>query len=724
MKPRVLFVGRTRYRLPLEGGLARKWDALGERMEVRAIAAGTGSDPRFRLVRPRPLDGPRFYAGLPFRVAREIRSFGPDAVVAETPYEGIAVELARRVSRVRVRTVVEVHGDWRTSTRLYGSPLRRLVAPLGDRLAAWAIRRADAVRTLSPFTSGLVRRLGVEPAAEFIAFVDLDLFAASAPAPLPERPQALFVGVLERYKNVDGLVGAWRSAAPRAPEARLQLVGEGPLRPLVQELGLEGQAAWTPRLTPAEVVAALDASTCLVLPSRSEGLPRPRDRRVARRRHPRHRRGRRQRPARRAGPPGRRARADPDRPRAGRAPRPRCARVVAALALVGGRVRREHARGRGGGDGAVSKPRVLLVARTRYELPLSPSLERKFAALRERLELRVLATAADGRARDDGTFRLLPRLPALDGLLFWALLPYRVRRIVRQHGAAVIVAQSPYEAAFVLLARTKAKLVVELHGDWRTATRLYGSPVRRALSPLADAVAAWAVRRADAVRTVSAFTSGLAREQRVEPAGEFTTFVDLELFTETPPGPLPPTPTALFVGVLELYKNLDGLVRAWRLAAPRLPGARLEIVGRGSRRDLAEELVRDLPEQVSWVERLDQRAVVRALDEATCLVLPSRSEGLPRIVVEALCRGRAVVAARGGGIPDVVEDGANGLLVDPDDVEALAAALERVLGDPALARCLGECAHERAAAWVATPAEYADNLAGVVGQALSYTGSR
>jgi glycosyltransferase involved in cell wall biosynthesis len=274
VNPRVLFVGRTRYRLPLEGGLARKWDALAERMEVRAIAAGTGSDPRFRLVRPRLLDGLRFYAGLPVRVAREIRSFAPDVVVAETPDEGIAVELARRITRARVRTVVEVHGDWRTSTRLYGSPLRRLVAPLGDRLAAWAIRRADAVRTLSPFTSGLVRRLGVEPAAEFIAFVDLDLFAASAPAPLPERPQALFVGVLERYKNVDGLVGAWRSAAPRAPEARLQLVGEGPLRPLVQELGLEGQAAWTPRLTPAEVVAALDASTCLVLPSRSEGLPR------------------------------------------------------------------------------------------------------------------------------------------------------------------------------------------------------------------------------------------------------------------------------------------------------------------------------------------------------------------------------------------------------------------------------------------------------------------
>jgi glycosyltransferase involved in cell wall biosynthesis len=369
--------------------------------------------------------------------------------------------------------------------------------------------------------------------------------------------------------------------------------------------------------------------------------------------------------------------------------------------------------------------RLLLVARTRYELPLSPSLERKFAALRERFELRVLATAASGRARDDGVFRLVQKLPLLDGPLFYLLLPFRVRRIVREHGADVIVTQSPYEAAFVLLARTDAKLVVELHGDWRTATRLYGSPLRRTLSPLADAVAAWAIRRADAVRTVSAFTSGLARALGVEPAAEFTTFVDLELFTETPPAPLPPASTALFVGVLELYKNVDGLVRAWRLAAPELPGARLRIVGRGSRRDLAAELARDLPAQATWVERLDQNEVVRALDEATCLVLPSRSEGLPRIAVEALCRGRAVVAARGGGIPDIVEDGANGLLVDPDDAEALAAALQRVLADPDLARRLGACAFERSASWVATPEQYADNLSSVVDRALEptpYTG--
>jgi glycosyltransferase involved in cell wall biosynthesis len=356
--------------------------------------------------------------------------------------------------------------------------------------------------------------------------------------------------------------------------------------------------------------------------------------------------------------------------------------------------------------------RLLLVARTRYELPLSPSLERKFDALRGHFDLRVLATAADGRPHDDGSFRLVGRLGPLDGPLFYALLPFRVRRVAREHRAEAIVTQSPYEAACVSLARTGARLVVELHGDWRTATRLYGSSLRRALSPLADAVGAYGLRRADAVRTVSSYTTELVRELGVEPAAEFPAFMDLELFSERPPEPLPETPSALFVGVLELYKNVDGLARAWRRAAPRLPGVTLRLVGRGSREDIPRELVRDLPAQTSWTERLTQADVARALDEATCLVLPSRSEGLGRVLIEAFLRGRPAVAMDVGGIRDVVEDGVNGLLVSSDD--GLAEALVHLLSDRQLAERLGAGAHASASRWLVTPAEYAERMSEVI----------
>jgi glycosyltransferase involved in cell wall biosynthesis len=355
------------------------------------------------------------------------------------------------------------------------------------------------------------------------------------------------------------------------------------------------------------------------------------------------------------------------------------------------------------------KQRVLFVARTRYELPLSPSLERKFDALRERFDVRVLATSSNGKPREDATFRLVGRLPFLDGLLFYVLLPLRVRAIAHEHRPVAIVTQSPYEAACVWLARTHAKIVVELHGDWRTATRLYGSPLRRALSPIADAVGTFGLRRADAVRTVSSYTSGLVREIGVEPTREFAAFMDLELFAERPLAPLPPVPAALFVGVLELYKNVDGLARAWRIAAPRLPGAQLRIVGRGSRSEVVRALVRDLPTQTAWSERLTQAEVAQAMDEATCLVLPSRSEGLGRVLVEASLRERPAVAMDVGGIGDVVEDGVTGLLVSSD--EELADALVRVLTDRQLAERLAAGARHAATRWLASPGEYAERIA-------------
>jgi glycosyltransferase involved in cell wall biosynthesis len=254
------------------------------------------------------------------------------------------------------------------------------------------------------------------------------------------------------------------------------------------------------------------------------------------------------------------------------------------------------------------------------------------------------------------------------------------------------------------------KVLADIHGDPAAPTRLYGSPRRKALAPLADALARYGLRRSDGVRTISAYTSGLVREVGVEPTAEFAAFMDLEPFLATEPVPLPERPVALFVGVLERYKAVDVLADAWRLAAPRIPDATLHIVGRGTLREVPERLLADLPAQTRWTESLPTPDVARALDESTVLVLPSRSEGLGRVVVEAFCRGRGAVASRVGGIPDIVDDGATGLLVPPADPAALADALVRVLSDRASAERLGGAAHAAVQPWLATPEEYAQRL--------------
>jgi glycosyltransferase involved in cell wall biosynthesis len=351
-----------------------------------------------------------------------------------------------------------------------------------------------------------------------------------------------------------------------------------------------------------------------------------------------------------------------------------------------------------------------MVGRTRYALPLEPSLRTKFDALRARLALRVLGSGVGG----DETFSLFPPGP-LDGLRYHAGLPFRVARELRAHPADAILVQGPHEAALVLagrsLARSRAQVIVDVHGDWRTATRLYGSPARRALDPLADRAAAWALRRANKVRTVSDYTTGLVRELGLEPAATFPAFMDLEPFLG-PPLPLPERPVALFVGVLELYKNVDGLADAWRAVAPRVPEAELRIVGRGSRRAVVERLVRDLPEQTRWDGRLAPEQVAGALDDASLLVLPSRSEGMGRVVVEALLRGRPVLGSRVGGIRDLVRDGENGLLFEPGE---LAPALERALSDRALLERLAAGTRPSVQPWVGGADEFAERVRELIG---------
>jgi glycogen synthase len=359
-------------------------------------------------------------------------------------------------------------------------------------------------------------------------------------------------------------------------------------------------------------------------------------------------------------------------------------------------------------------PSVLFVGRARYRLPLQPWLAKKWDALAEELDYRVLGAAEEGSSLREGRFRLTApiRPQRLDGALFHLLLPLRVRRELADFRPDVVVAADPFVGAAVLagrrIARSRVPVIVEVHGDWRTFTRLYGSPWRKLLAHAADRLAALALRRADATRGLSRFTSGLIEEVRGEPADAvLPTYGDLGAFSERPVTELPTRPTALFVGALEPYKNVEGLAAAWRRVVVRMPDARLVVVGKGSRRAVIDRLVRDLPEHVEHRPELDPDEVAAALDRATLLVLPSWPEGLGRVVIESFARGRGVVATNAGGIPDIVTDGLNGILIPPADEDALVEALLRLLGDRDLAGRLGAAARDRYADWHSTPADFA-----------------
>ncbi len=137
-------------------------------------------------------------------------------------------------------------------------------------------------------------------------------------------------------------------------------------------------------------------------------------------------------------------------------------------------------------------------------------------------------------------------------------------------------------------------------------------------------------------------------------------------------------------------------------AAAGLTGAKVAIVGEG---DLSGPLAREIQERqapVRLVGPLDRLAMAEALAAADIVIVPSvvdaagNVDGLPNSLLEALSAGAAVVASRVAGIPDVVTDGENGLLVAPGDPAALRQALGRLMRDPDLRARLGAAARVRA----------------------------
>jgi glycosyltransferase involved in cell wall biosynthesis len=154
--------------------------------------------------------------------------------------------------------------------------------------------------------------------------------------------------------------------------------------------------------------------------------------------------------------------------------------------------------------------------------------------------------------------------------------------------------------------------------------------------------------------------------------------------------------TLVFVGRLTTQKALPDALRA--VAA--VDGAKLVIVGDGPERGALEELSRELGigDRVAFAGARTRDEVLRTLAGARAAVLSSAWENLPHAAVEALSVGTPVVATAVGGVPEVVHDDGNGLLVPPGDVDALAAAIRRVLGDDALHARLAAAAQPSVAA--------------------------
>jgi glycogen(starch) synthase len=165
------------------------------------------------------------------------------------------------------------------------------------------------------------------------------------------------------------------------------------------------------------------------------------------------------------------------------------------------------------------------------------------------------------------------------------------------------------------------------------------------------------------------------------------------------PSPRPRDPRVLGFGRMVTEKGFDLAVRAFATVLRRVPRARLVLAGDGAVRPELEQLAAalGLSAAVEFVGTVAPDDVPALIDAASLVVVPSRwDEPFGLVALEAALMARPVVAARVGGLAEVVEHGVTGLLVEREDPEALADAVIRLLEDPAAADRMALRARERA----------------------------
>jgi len=155
-------------------------------------------------------------------------------------------------------------------------------------------------------------------------------------------------------------------------------------------------------------------------------------------------------------------------------------------------------------------------------------------------------------------------------------------------------------------------------------------------------------------------------------------------------------PRVTYLGVVKEAKGVYELLDAFAAVAAKHFEARLVVAGSGELEKLRYKACeRDLYDAIDtpgWIDGAEKDAVLR---DASVFVLPSHFEALPMALLEAMAAGLPVIATRVGGIPDVVTDGRDGVLVEARDAEGLARAIDALLDDPARRAELGRAARRR-----------------------------
>jgi len=360
--------------------------------------------------------------------------------------------------------------------------------------------------------------------------------------------------------------------------------------------------------------------------------------------------------------------------------------------------------------------KICFLGGARYTYPLSVTYQKKFTLLKNLGALFIIGFSVDWRPHffhQEANFYLLANLPIplLRYMQFYTITPIILLWLIIRHKIQIVIAQSPYEALAAVWVKNLVKwwgyslsLVVESHGDFESYLFLQRRvSLANLYKKIMQSVAYTTLNQADVLRSIShAVRAQLKRYAPDTPIVEFMAWTDISSFWSAGSQVTSVTSkqlTVVYVGVLIPRKGLTHLITAFAQVVGRVPASELHIIGRPENPDYFQFLKQQVTEQglsekVIFLPEMPQQELCYKVAQSTVLVLPSLSEGLGRVLIEAMAATTPVIGTTVGGIPDIIQDGLTGFLVPPGDADALAEKMIYLLENPSEVLAMGQRGRE------------------------------
>ena len=259
-----------------------------------------------------------------------------------------------------------------------------------------------------------------------------------------------------------------------------------------------------------------------------------------------------------------------------------------------------------------------------------------------------------------------------------------IRTIVREKPDIIYAHWAVPSGLIAMIAKliTNRPLIIQVHGS-----DVRGIPGSWAEHPLLQTLIKMVLSHADGLVTVSndlmtrvKWMGIKVQQKRVIPLGiDLKTLEETIMSIETKDN----IPTILFVGALREVKGLNYLLDAVPLIKKEIPDFKIILAGDGPQRDILKKKAnsQNISNIIDFCGQVPHTQVLNLMKSSDIVILPSLSEGTPTVMFEALACKTPFIATRVGGIPDVITHNLTGILIEPNNTQAIANAIINLLKD-------------------------------------------